>query len=374
MYYLDNAATTRVLESAAKEAYECMVNSYGNPSSLHLIGSTALDKLDKSRYAIAKILRCKPQEIYFTSCATESNNTAIFGAASARKRRGNKIITSKIEHPSVNSTVNELEKRGYEVVKVSPRNGVYHAEDFINEVDDNTILLTVMYVNNETGLILPIPQIIDGVKRKNKDVLIHIDGVQAFCKFDISLKELNCDLFSVSSHKIHGPKGVGALYIREGIKIDMLLYGGGQERGFRSGTEAIPLISGFKVAAEQMYKIKDDAYLHVKKINKNLRKEFKNIKEISINSNENSSPYIINFSINGIPAEIMLHFLEDKGIYLSSGSACSKGNKSGILPILGYIGDKEETSLRASFSFDTPPEAVDSLSYALKEGIKNIVR
>lgn len=373
MYYLDNAATTQVLRGAADCALDCMTNNYGNPSSLHLMGLAAEEVLDKSRRELACVLKCKPCELYFTSSATESNNTAVFGAALRNEPKRKKIVTSRIEHPSVNTAVNELEKRGYDVVKVDPKNGGYRACDFVDAVDKDTALVSVMYVNNETGLVLPVEEIAKGVRAKNPDTLIHIDGVQAFCKYDISVKDLGADMFSVSAHKIHGPKGIGALYLKEGLKIPSLIYGGGQERNFRSGTESVPLIAAFGYAVNQMNKIRKEAFLHVLEINKYLKRELANIKGIEINSGDNASPYILNFSVAGIPSEVMLHYLEGCGIYLSSGSACSKGKKSGILPILGYSKEREESSLRVSFSYDTKKEAADALLTHLNRGIKDII-
>ena len=252
-HYLDNSATTKVSDAAAQKALELMCNTYGNPSSLHSLGFEASKELEHARQTIAEKLGADPTEIYFTSGGTEANNLAIFGAAQAMKRRGKRIITTAFEHSSVHESMLELKKQGYDVVFISPdKKGVLNAADIINAITDDTILVSVMYINNEVGSISPIGEIATFIKRRGLSTLIHTDAVQAFGKVNIRLSGLPVHLMSISAHKIHGPKGVGALYIRKGCRILPRTFGGKQENKLRPGTEALPLIGAFSAAVSEL--------------------------------------------------------------------------------------------------------------------------
>ncbi|MDE5853374.1 MAG: cysteine desulfurase [Oscillospiraceae bacterium] len=374
MYYFDNAATTKVLKEVADEARDCMLNLYGNPSSLHKLGLEAENKMTASRKTIADVFGCKEKEIIFTSGATESTNIAIFGAAKKGKRKGNKIITTEIEHASVKHCIDELENMGFCIVRIKSRDGRYYAEDIIDAVDEDTILVSVMHVNNENGLILPIEKIATGVKNKNNDVVVHVDGVQSFCKLPMDLSKSKIDLMSVSGHKINAPKGIGALYIRDGVKIPPHSFGGDHELGIRPGTEALPLIAAFASAAKINMTNMQKSIEHYKELKSHLLSRIKDNDEIKLNSKEDSVPYIVNISIEGIGSEIMLHFLESKGFCVSSGSACSKSKKSGVLPHMGYSRERELTAIRISFSTENSKEQLDMLIDAILQGQENIMK
>lgn len=374
MYYFDNAATTKVLKEAADEARDCMLNLYGNPSSLHKLGLEAENKMTASRKTIANVFGCKEKEIIFTSGATESTNIALFGAANKGKRKGNKIITTEIEHASVKHCIDELENMGFCIVRVKSKDGRYYADDIIDAVDENTILVSVMHVNNENGLILPVEKIATGVKNKNNNVIVHVDGVQSFCKLPIDLSKSKIDLMSVSGHKINAPKGIGALYIREGVKIPPHSFGGDHEHGIRPGTESLPLIAAFAAAAKINMTNIQKSINHYKNLKSHILSRIKDNDEIKLNSKENSVPYIVNISIEGIGSEIMLHFLESKEFCVSSGSACSKSKKSGVLPHMGYSRERELTAIRISFSMENSKEQLDMLIDAILQGQKNIMK
>ena len=332
--YLDNAATTRPCEPAVSAVFQCMVEDYGNPSSLHKLGLVAEQRVEEARKAIAAALVCDPRCITFTSGATECNNTAIFGAAESYGRRKKKIIVSAVEHPSVSEPIKYLEeKKGFEVVRIKPsRNGEISEEDFIAAVDENTFLVSCMLVNNETGSIQPVRKIFSYVKRNFPECITHCDAVQGFMKIPIRSSELFADIIVVSGHKVHAVKGVGAMFVKKGIRIPPILIGGGQEQGKRSGTESVPLISGFGAAVRALMPAMPVAHENAEKITAYLLKKLAKLDYVTVNSTaENRSPYITNFSVEGIRSEIMLHFLETQNVYVSSGSACSKGAHSSVL-------------------------------------------
>lgn len=372
-HYLDNSATTRVSDAAAKKALELMMVNFGNPSSLHSFGFQAEKELDSAREIIAELMGAKTEEIYFTSGGTEANNLAVIGAAQAKKRRGNKIVTTAIEHSSVLDGVKHLEDCGFEVEYVYPKdiNG-FDIEDFERAVDENTVLVSCMLVNNETGLKLPSDKIPGIIKRKNAPALFHIDAVQAFGKENISVNSLKCDLMSISSHKIHGPKGVGALYVKKGVRILPRAFGGKQESALRPGTEAMPLIGAFAQAAEEINALKSLEW--IKELNLYFRQKLGELSNIIINSPLEASPYILNFSALGIRSETMLHHLSSKGVYVSSGSACSKGGKSHVLTALGLDENVIDSAIRVSFSKHSTYEDVDALIEALEQGLNTLQR
>ncbi|MCH5349582.1 MAG: cysteine desulfurase [Oscillospiraceae bacterium] len=376
MVYLDNAATTRPCEPAVSAVFQNMVEDYGNPSSLHKIGLIAEQNLTEARKSIAAALVCDPQCIVFTSGATESNNTAISGIAKNYGKRKKKIVVSAVEHPSVSEPVKQLEEQGFEVVRVKPsRDGIIEAEDFISAVDDNTCLASCMMVNNETGAIQPIRRIFSAVKRDHPECITHCDAVQGFMKMPIKSAELFADVMVVSGHKVHAVKGVGAMYIRKGIRVAPLLLGGGQEKNIRSGTEAVPLIAGFGAAVRALMPTMSVASDNAEKIRSYLLKKLGKLDFITINSPiENSSPYIINFSVEGIRSEIMLHYLEEKEIYVSSGSACSKGAHSSVLSEMGIPAKLADSAIRVSLSRTTTMGEIDQLINAIHEGYSSLAK
>lgn len=374
MYYFDNASTTKVLKLAADAALKCMTETYGNPSSLHKMGIEAEDTLISSRKLIANVFNCKDEEIIFTSCATESSNIAILGAANSKKKVGNKIITTTIEHAATAQCINHLENNGFEIVRISPKNGKYYAEDIVNAIDNRTILISIMHVNNENGLILPIEEIAKQAKHKNPNIIIHVDAVQSFCKIPINTNKIPIDLASVSGHKINAPKGVGALFMRKGIKIQRHSFGGPQENNLRPGTEPLPLIAAFGVAAKINFKNMNQSIEHYTLLKNYLLERIKNNPEILLNSSDNCVPYIVNISIKGIRSEIMLHFLEEKGFCVSSGSACSKSKKSGILQSMGYSKQREDCAIRISFSTKNTINQVDMLIDVIEAGQKSLIK
>ena len=376
MIYLDNAATTKPCEAAVAAVTEMMTENFGNPSSLHRAGLDAQLAVDKARKIIAGALNADSSNIIFTSGATESNNLAIRGACAAYGKKRRKIVASAVEHASVDETLTAMEKSGFEIVRISPReDGKFYPVDFLTACDDNTVLVTAMQVNNETGHILPVKEIFTAVKRKFPEIITHSDCVQAFMKLNISAKNLNADLISISGHKVHSAKGVGAIYIKKGIRVLPIVTGGKQEKGIRSGTESVPLISAFGETVKEYYPALSNAINNAKETNAYLREKLAKLPDISINSSEDiCSPFIINFSVVGIRSEIMLHFLESKGIFVSSGSACSKGAKSSVLSEFRITDECIDSALRVSFSRFTTWQDVDMLINGIIDGQQSISR
>ncbi len=363
MIYLDNAATTKPCEEAVKAAEQCMREKFGNPSSLHKMGIESEKVITAVKKTLLERLN-KEGEIFFTSGATESNNLAIFGTANALKRRGNKIITTAIEHPSVSEPMKKLSEQGFEVISLKPCGCEDFEQAIIDAVDDKTILVSIMAVNNETGFVIDSKRIYEGVKEKNPDCTVHLDGVQGFCKLP-----LYGDTISLSAHKIHGVKGVGALYKSKKTRLLPIAYGGGQQQGLRSGTEPVELIAAFGAAVKAYPK----DISKFSKLNSLLREVLKSLEGIEINS-FNSVDNILNFSVEGVRSEIMLHFLEEKEIYVSSGSACSRGKVSPVLSALGIKPKAADSAIRVSFSLQNSEEELEILADALKEGIKRFRR
>jgi cysteine desulfurase len=375
--YLDNAATTKPCEPAVSAVFVNMVEDFGNPSSLHKIGLQAESNITDARKAIAAALVCDPQCVIFTSGATESNNMAVFGAVENYGRRKKKIVISGIEHPSVAEPVKYLEEHdGYEVVRVSPNhNGQIDEDVFCSAVDNNTCFVSCMLVNNETGSVQPVKKIFSYVKRNYPECITHCDAVQGFLKLPIKTSELYADIITVSAHKVHAVKGVGAMYIKKGIRVAPLIYGGGQERGLRSGTESVPLIAGFGAAVRALLPTMNTAYNNAEIINTYLLKKLSKLDFVTVNSNaEITSPYITNFSVPGIRSEIMLHYLEGKDIYVSSGSACSKGAHSSVLKSMGLTDRIADSAIRVSISRTTTMGEIDLLINALQEGYLSLAK
>ena len=373
MIYLDNAATTKPCPEAVSAALEAMTDNFGNPSSLHRAGLNAQLAMDKARRTIADSLGAAPDNVIFTSGATESNNLALRGATAAYGKKRRKIVASAVEHASVDETLADLESKGFEVVRVSPReDGRFCPEDFINACDENTVLLTMMYVNNETGYVLPVKEVFTAVKRRFKDIVTHTDCVQAYMKLPVKANQLGADLISLSGHKIHGVKGVGALYIKKGIRLIPVVTGGKQEKGIRSGTESVPLICAFGAAVGKLSPTIKERYDRVSELKARLAELLSAIEGVEINSPEDGSPYVVNMSAAGKRSEIMLHYLEGREIYVSSGSACSKGQQSGVPAQFGITGKRADSALRISMTADTTEAEIEAFAAALAEGIASV--
>ncbi len=373
MIYLDNAATTKPCPEAVSAALEAMTDNFGNPSSLHRAGLNAQLAMDKARRTIADSLGAAPDNVIFTSGATESNNLALRGATAAYGKKRRKIVASAVEHASVDETLADLESKGFEVVRVSPReDGRFCPEDFINACDENTVLLTMMYVNNETGYVLPVKEVFTAVKRRFKDIVTHTDCVQAYMKLPVKANQLGADLISLSGHKIHGVKGVGALYIKKGIRLIPVVTGGKQEKGIRSGTESVPLICAFGAAVGKLSPTIKERYERVSELKARLAELLSAIEGVEINSPEDGSPYVVNISAAGKRSEIMLHYLEGREIYVSSGSACSKGQQSGVPAQFGITGKRADSALRISMTADTTEAEIEVFAAALAEGIASV--
>lgn len=373
-HYLDNSATTPVLPEAAAEALRLMTDCWGNPSSLHSRGFWAKKELDAARATVARRLGAAPEEIIFTSGGTEANNMALLGAAAARRRLGNKIVTTAVEHDSVLQASKELEAQGFQVVRIPPdKAGLVRPQDLEAAIDESTILVSLMLVNNETGTLLPVREAAQLIKRGRAPALLHTDCVQAFCKMDFTPQKLGADLCTVSAHKIHGPKGVGALYVKRGTRILPRIFGGGQERGLRSGTESLPLIGAFAKAVE--LSPRPAALLpSMRTLRETLLTLLGDIPEIVVNSPEEGLPYILNLSAVGVRAETMLHFLAQRGISVSSGSACGKGAPSHVLAAMGLPKERAASALRVSLSRFTTEEDLAALAQGLRAGLDSLAK
>ncbi|MBL0388174.1 cysteine desulfurase [Tumebacillus sp. ITR2] len=365
--YLDNSATTQPYSDVIEAMVEMLQTHYGNPSSLHRKGLQAEKEIDKARERIAKALGgVKKTELLFTSGGTEANNLALFGAAQKYQTRGKHIITTQVEHACVFEAAEELQNRGYDVTFLPvDENGVVRVEDVKRAWRDDTILVSVMYVNNETGAIQPIEKIGAFLKDKRK-TLFHVDAVQAFGKFPLKIKESGIDLLTISSHKIHGPKGVGALYIRDGVHLAPLFYGGGQERNIRSGTENVPGIVGFGAAAQRSALEMKEASVKMAGLRDKLISGLQgSIERIRINTPTTpglAAPHIVNASFPGVRGEVLVHALETEGVYVSTGSACSSKDKiySRVLKVTGLPEPELEGAIRFSLSAATTEQEIET--------------
>lgn len=370
--YFDNSATTVVTESVKNVVVKTMTEDFGNPSSMHMEGVRAEQYIKEAKQNIAKILKVDEKEIYFTSGGTEANNLAIIGSANANKRVGNKIITTQIEHASVLNPMKYLEKQGFEVVYLPvDKNGVVEMESLKREMTEDTILVSVMYVNNEIGAIEPIDEIGDYIKSVNPHVVFHVDAIQAFGKMNIYPKKQKIDILTVSGHKIHGPKGSGFLYIKKNTKIIPMILGGGQQEGIRSGTENVPGIAGIGQAAKDCYERLEEHIAAMETVKDYFIDQLETLEGVTVNSQKGRStaPHIVSVSVRGIRSEVLLHALEDKGIYVSAGSACSS-NKPSVSNTLKAIKlDKEllGSTIRFSFSRMNTVEEIDYVIEQLKE-------
>ncbi len=369
MIYFDNAATTRVFPEVVKVMQDAMESSYGNPSAKHMKGMEAENLVKKAQEVIAKTLKAKPKEILFTSGGTESNNTALIGTALANQRKGKHIITTKIEHASVYEPIAWLCEQGFEITYLDvTAEGIIDLEQLKNAIREDTILVSCMMVNNEIGAIEPIEEAGKIIKEKNPETIFHVDAIQAYGKMPIIPKNLKIDLLSMSGHKIHGPKGIGFLYIKEGTKIQPIIFGGGQQKGMRSGTENVPGIVGLACACEKMIKNDYENAQRIREVKEYFQERIKEIEDIKDNSGQ--APHIASISFKKIRSEVLLHALEDRGIYVSSGSACSSNKKqvvSGTLNAIALADEYKDGTLRFSFSIENTKEEVDETIEALKE-------
>ena len=373
--YLDNSATTAVTPEVAALAARIMTEQYGNPSSLHRRGFWAERALTEARGQVAAVLRCRPEEIIFTSGGTESNNLALLGAARAARRRGNRIVTTAVEHHSVLAICRQLESEGFEVAYVSPdAGGVITPESFAAACDEKTVLASCMMVNSETGALHDIPAIAAACRRKNPGILFHADCVQAFGRLEIAPARWGVQLVSVSGHKIHAPKGVGALYVAKGVRLLPPLYGSGQERGLRPGTENLPGICAMGLAAERMNARRAENAAHFTALRQKLITNLSQSPAVCINSPEAAAPYIINLSVEGIRSEIMIHYLEQFEIYVSSGSACAKGERSHVLTAMGLPEDRIDSALRVSMTDTTAEGEIDEFCRRLLQGAATLAK
>ncbi len=374
--YLDNSATTKPCREAVNAVRLMMEENYGNPSSLHGLGIEAAKAVINARASIARVLGCDADEIYFTSGGTEANNLAVFGAAYANRRKGNRIVTTAIEHESVLQGVNELEKEGFEVVRLKPdRYGNISVSQLAQAVNDKTVLVSVMYINNEVGSVLPVDKIRRICTAEGAPALIHTDCVQAFGKIDVKPKKTGADLVTVSAHKIHGPKGCGALYIRKGVRILPRAFGGEQEKRLRPGTEASPLIAGFGAAADALPEPKEQIK-KTKALNAYAKSALSAIDGIAFNSGEYASPYIINLFVPTFMRSqtIVQELSANYGVYVSSGSACAKGKRSHVLTAMGLSDEIVDKSIRVSFSAYSTKADVDALCFALAKTVEKYPR
>lgn len=371
--YLDNSATTFLCEKAKKEMVNAIENCWGNPSSLHQAGIDADMLLRQARTALSRALKCDADEVVFTSGGTEGNNLAIFGAAYAGRRKGNRVITTKIEHPSVLNAFKRLEEEGFDVIYVGTDTSGHIDMNALEEaVNEKTILISVMAVNNEVGTIQPVEKIGGIVKRKNAPALVHVDAVQGFGKLPLNPKRMGVDLMTVSSHKIHGPKGVGALFIKKGTKIRPVAVGGGQERDIRPGTEPMPAIAGFMGAVSEL--TVEKSLSKVTELRDSFVKKLREIEGVSINSPDDALPYIVNLSLDRLRSETVLNLLSDMEIYVSSGSACAKGHKSHVLTAIGLKDDAIDSSLRVSLSRFTTEEELNYFIEGINIAFKVIMK
>lgn len=345
---------------------------WGNPSSLHRMGMDAEAGVTETRALAARLLHCEPEELFFTGSGTEANNTALFGAARRGRKRGGRIVTTAVEHPSVLHCAEQLRDQGFEVVFLTPgADGCVDARQVYESITPDTVLVSMMLVNNELGSIQPVEEAARAIRQAGAPALLHCDAVQAFGKLPVDVRRLGVDLLSASGHKLHGPKGIGLLYIRRGLQLPPLLFGGGQERGMRSGTEPVPLIRGLCGALEEL----PEPARQLEKM-RELRQYAADTLAatgfVQINSPATALPYILNFSVPGYRSETLLHFLDSKNIFVSSGSACAKGAGSYVLRACGLSPARVDSALRVSFSRFSTKQEIDLLAAALAQAVQKI--
>ena len=373
MIYFDNAATTRAADEVAERVRYMLLENFGNPSAQSMMGVRAENELNDARKIMAKSINALPEEIYFTSGGTEDDNWAIFGTAEGYKRSGKHMITTSIEHPAVSEPMERLRQKGWEVTVLDvDKNGYIDLDALRDSIRDDTVLVSTILINNEVGTIQDVVSIGRIIKEKNPNTLFHVDAVQAFGKYPIDVRKMGIDMLSMSGHKIHGPKGVGFFYMKKGLKVRPIIYGGGQERGQRSATENTPGIAGLAKAVELAMENMDASHEKVMEVKRTLAEGIlRDIPKTHINgpSIEEASPYVLNVSFNGLRSEVLLHSLEESEIYVSAGSACSSKKKGGshVLRSLGLSEERIEGAIRFSFCrYNTVEEALFCLE-VLKE-------
>lgn len=371
--YLDNSATTRCTQRVRDAVVQVMMEDYGNPSSKHMKGVEAERYLKDARETVARTLKVNEKEIYFTSGATESNNWALIGAARANRRAGMHLITTAVEHPAVLMPMQYLEEQGFRVTYLPvDSKGHISLQDLEQALCEDTILVSMMYVNNEVGTVEPVEEAARIVKKYNPDILFHTDAVQAYGKMRIYPKRAGIDMLSVSAHKIHGPKGIGFLYVNEKVKIHPLILGGGQQKGMRSGTDNVPGAAGLAQAAREAYEQLEESREHLLDLKKRMTDGLEQMESVAVLSEkgDSSAPHIVSASFPGVRSEVLLHALEDRGIYVSAGSACSSNKKlpvSAVLKELHLSPELLDSTLRFSFSRYTTAEEIDYCLQALRE-------
>lgn len=370
--YLDNSATTRCYEEVAEIVAKTMIEDYGNPSAMHLKGVEAENYVKESAKAIAKTLKVQDKEIYFTSGGTESDNWALIGSALANHRQGKHMITTPFEHSAVSAPLAWLQEQGFEITVIPvDEQGNLDLKKLEEAIREDTILVSTMFVNNEMGAVVPVEEVGKIVHEKNPKALYHVDAIQAYGKYKIYPKKMGIDLLAVSGHKIHGPKGVGFLYINEKAKVQPLILGGGQQKGMRSGTDNVPGIAGLGAAAKMIYENLDKNVEHMRELKLYFAKELEKLEQVEINGPdpEKGAPHILNVSFLGVRSEVLLHSLEGLGIYVSAGSACSSHKRAGSasLGALGLSQERKESAIRFSFCETTTKEEVDYTLEALKK-------
>ncbi len=363
--YLDNSATTRCYPEVGELMYKVMCKDYGNPSSMHRKGIEAEHYIRNAKERIAKILKVNTKELFFTSGGTESDNLALIGAARANRRAGNHLITSSIEHPAILNTMRHLEEEeGFRVTYLPvDANGQIKLDALREALCEDTILVSVMYVNNEVGSVQPIEEAAQIVKKYNPKILFHSDAVQGFGKYHIYPKRIGIDMLSASGHKIHGPKGIGFLYVSEKVKVVPIIYGGEQQKNIRSGTENVPGIAGLGLASEMIYKDLNIKVALMRELKTHFLEGLQKLDNTTVHgyTDERSAPHIISVGIAGVRSEVLLHALEEKGIYVSSGSACASNHPaiSGVLKGIGTPKEYLDATLRFSMSEFTTKEEID---------------
>lgn len=367
--YLDNSATTRCYEEVKDIVVKTMMEDYGNPSAMHQKGVEAEAYMREAARILAKLLKVKEGEIYFTSGGTESNNWALLGTALANRRQGKHIITTAIEHAAIAAPAAFLEEQGWQVTRLGvDARGQINLQELEDAITEETVLVSVMYVNNEIGTVQKISEIGERIKKKNSKTYFHVDAIQAFGKYRILPRKMGIDMLSVSGHKIHGPKGSGFLYLGEKVKVHPLIMGGGQQNNMRSGTDNVPGAAGLGKAAELIYRDLETNVSHMYELKRHLTEELKKLPDVVIHGMpvEEGAPHIVNVSFLGVRSEVLLHTLEERNIYVSAGSACSSHKRAGsaTLTAIGCSKAEMESSLRFSFSELTTMEEID---YALEE-------
>ena len=377
--YLDNSATTRCYQEVRDIVVKTMMEDYGNPSAMHQKGLEAERYVKEAAARIARTMKVRENEIYFTSGGTESNNWALLGTALANRRLGTHIITTRIEHPAVSAPVSFLEEQGFTVTRLPvDSQGRISLEELEAEVTEETVLVSVMYVNNEIGAVQDIAAAGEVIKRKNPKTYFHVDAIQAYGKYRILPKKMGIDMLSASGHKIHGPKGVGFLYIGEKVKIHPMIMGGGQQNNMRSGTDNVPGAAGLGVAAGKIYSGLEKNTEYMRGLKERLLKGLQQIPDVVVHGMDlqEGAPHIVNASFLGVRSEVLLHTLEDKGIYVSAGSACSSHKRSGspTLTAIGCRKEEMESALRFSFCEETTEAEVDYALEVLRENLPMLRR